>query len=233
MTPILEGSVHIEYHFRFPDGRTESCHVDLDAEGPTINGRQRPESPLHWTALDYRQCGHCPLQKSEHPDCPPASKLALISEPFADRKSFEEVTVEVQTAQRSYHKTLPLQEGLFGLFGLIMATSGCPHLSFLAPMARYHLPFSTLEETIVRSTSLYLLGQYFVAQRGGEPDFELEKFGAQYAEVRQVNLDFAERLRHIAKGDAGINSVVILDAYAQLLSAELSTGLTELDQLWR
>ena len=37
-----------------------------------------------------------------------------------------------------------------------MALSGCPVLEQLKPMARFHLPFASVEETIYRAASMYL-----------------------------------------------------------------------------
>ena len=47
------------------------------------------------------------------------------------------------------------------LIGLIMALSGCPHMEFFKPLARFHLPWASLEETTLRSASIYLLMQFF------------------------------------------------------------------------
>lgn len=78
------------------------------------------------------------------------------------------------TEDRAYLKVASLQEGLQGIFGLIMATSGCPHMDFLKPMARFHMPFSSSIETMVRTTSLYLLKQYFNLKDGKPADFLLK-----------------------------------------------------------
>ena len=55
-----------------------------------------------------------------------------------------------------------------------MATSGCPHMDFFKPMARFHLPLANAEETVYRATSMYLLAQYFLQREGKEADMELE-----------------------------------------------------------
>ena len=66
-----------------------------------------------------------------------------------------------------------------------MATGGCPALAKLRPMARFHLPFATREETLFRSASAYLLGQYFLKERGEPHELGLEGLGALYEEIRQ------------------------------------------------
>lgn len=54
-----------------------------------------------------------------------------------------------------------MQIGLYSLLGLVMATSGCPHLDFLRPLALHPLPFSSIHETVFRVSSSYLTEQYF------------------------------------------------------------------------
>jgi hypothetical protein len=142
------------------------------------------------------------------------------------------VIVEVETAERTYRKQLALQDGLFGLFGLIMATSDCPFLEFLRPMARFHLPFSNLTETMVRATSFYLLKQYFVAKNGGTPDFELKELRKHYDLLEEVNRGMIERIHSISAADAETNSIVILDTLAQLLSNQLNNKLSDLDSIF-
>jgi len=83
-----------------------------------------------------------------------AKNLFNTVEYFKNAPSFEKAEVYVETPERTYYKNTSLQDGLFSIFGVIMATSGCPPLDFLRPMARFHLPFSTLEETMIRSSSM-------------------------------------------------------------------------------
>ena len=161
-------TIKIVYDFAFPDGGSKAYTVELDQ----ITLSYRPpesEPPPTWARLENNQCGHCPLKPAEHPYCPVATNLATLVEAFKDKASVAEATVTVTTEERTYVKRLPLQRGIFGIFGLVMATSSCPYMDFLKPMARFHLPFSSVEETIVRSVSMYLLKQYFVAKRGGCP----------------------------------------------------------------
>jgi hypothetical protein len=225
------GSIKITYRFVFPDGRTREHLIEIAGDTGRLVAFQNVE-PETWTRLEHRQCSHCPLKPETHPHCPVAENLASVASDFKNERSFEEVVVEVATAERTYRKDLRLQEGLFGLFGLIMATSECPFLEFLSPMARFHLPFSTLRETMVRSVSFYLLRQYFVAKQGGTPDFELKAFAKLYKDLEKVNLGMANRIRSITNADAEANSIAILDGFGKLLLHQLSTGLQELEQMF-
>ena len=224
-------SITVTYRFQFPDGRTKDHGVVLDAD----TGRQVTSplnSPQAWTDLEHKKCRHCPLNKAEHPECPVARNLSIVADAFKNEKSFEQVLVEVRTAERLYSKELRLQEGLFGLFGLIMATSACPFMDFLRPMARFHLPFSTLKETTVRVVSFYMLKQYFVAKNGGTPDYDLTQLQRCYDSLELVNRGMAARIRSIAQADAETNSIVILDTFAQLLSNQLTHKLPDLDKMF-
>lgn len=218
----------ISYRFLLPNRHTRVYDVELD----TTTGRlvAAPKTQEHaWTALEHMKCTHCPLNQEDHPQCPVARNLASVADDFKNERSFDKVTVEVVTIERTYRKQLRMQEGLFGLFGLIMATSDCPYFEFLRPMARFHLPFSTYKETTVRSVSFYLLRQYFVAKKGGTPDFELNQLTALYKALEIVNLGMAARIRSMTTNDADANSIVILDGFAKLLSASLSNGLQDLE----
>lgn len=224
----------ITYKFLYPDGRSKKYDVILDDRTGrwSSNGDLSTTSPCDWTRLEHHKCSHCPLKSAEHPNCPVALNLARVAEDFKSERSTEPASVEVETKERTYKKDLRLQEGLFGLFGLIMATSDCPHLEFLRPMARFHLPFSSLKETMVRSVSMYLLKQFFVAKNGGEADFELKQFAKLYQQLDNVNLGLVNRLRSVTKADAEANSVVILDGFAKLLSMQISRGLKDLEEIF-
>ncbi len=67
----------------------------------------------------------------------------------------------------------------------------------LRPMVFTHLPFSSLEETLFRAISMYLLAQYFRDQQGQPPDWKLENFTKIYEDIAQVNQSFTKRLLSI------------------------------------
>lgn len=216
------------YRFTFPDGRKRVHNVELEGETGKLQTKDTP--PPDWAKLDFHKCNHCPLNSATDPYCPVAKNLAVSVEEFKSERSYDLVEVEVETAERTYSKKLPLQQGLYGLFGLIMATSACPYFEFLRLMARFHLPFSTLQETVARSVSFYLLRQHFVAKRGGKPDFELQEYAKLYKDVEKVNLGLVQRIRSVAVEDANANSVVSLDALAKMLSTQLGKGLESLEK---
>jgi len=223
--------IKIVYDFVFPDGGSKAYTVELDRV--TLSYRP-PESerPSTWARLENNQCGHCPLEPAEHPYCPVATNLATLVEAFKDKASVAEATVTVTTEERTYVKRLPLQRGIFGIFGLVMATSACPYMDFLKPMARFHLPFSSVEETIVRSVSMYLLKQYFVAKRGGAPDLGLEQLETHYENIQKVNDGILKRIQGVVLKDADLNALIILQSFGDLLTMAISKDLSRIEPLF-
>jgi hypothetical protein len=232
----MSETLEIIYDFQWPEGSKEQFKVSINAETNQIMG-DFAEIPK-WTELDYEQCGHCTLKKSDSAYCPVVIHLDLVVKSFAAYKSHNEVQINVTTKERGYSKFTSLQVGLQSIFGLIMATSGCPFLKFLKPMAHFHLPFATLEETVTRSISFYLLKQYFVAHRGGVPDWELKGLDEAYNLLTQVNQGLAQRIGKMksdfakGSGDASPNAIVILDSFAQLLSMEINSELGSISPIF-
>ncbi len=151
---------------------------------------------------------------------------------FSDLVSFDEADIRIETNDRTYFKHTTLQVGVSSLIGLCMATSGCPVLSILKPMARFHLPFASVEDTVYRALSTYLLGQYFRKLNGMEPDWELTKLDKVYDEIHQVNIGFSDRLKHIRIHDASLNALHILDTFANFVRFEIhSHVLKELETI--
>lgn len=218
----------IEYKFQFQD-QSEHCftvHVNETTLSQVI---EQPHTLPDWTRLENQKCVHCPLDSKNNPHCPIAIHLSSLAEFFKDKISYEKAKVTVVTNERTYSKDLRIQEGIFSLFGLIIPLSGCPYTHFLKPMARFHLPFSTTQETIVRSVSLYLLKQYFVAKRNGNPDLTLTYLEKSYENLKKVNLGIISRLRKVAKQDAGLNAIIVLHAFADLLTFAISNDLSTIE----
>ncbi len=128
-------------------------------------------------------------------------------------------------------KRSDVQDALRSLFGLIMATSGCPSMSPFRYMARYHLPFSTLEETISRITSTYLLRQLFKYPGKRELPVDLKEIDKLYDTMLSLNAGIAHRLKTVAKQDGTLNAVVILSTFSSLIPMVLSNELQKLKSL--
>jgi hypothetical protein len=206
----------IIYAFRFEDGSTIKFDVRLDADTLAILPDQHEELP-DWTLLAYHQCKICPLEVGSHPRCPVAANFSDIAAKFRKFASHDRVTVACIVEERTYSKTTTIQMGLSPLLGIIMTTSGCPIMEQLKPMVRFHLPFASLEETIFRMVSMHLVAQYLRHQAGKTAEWGLDGLRKIYAQVGQVNSDFAERLTGAAQNDVNINALVNLDAFAKMV----------------
>jgi hypothetical protein len=215
-----------KYCFDFPNGTKKRFLIQLDAKTllfkPTLHSR--PD----WTNLADHQCSCCALSKDKVTHCPIAVNISELVTAFKDMVSHESCIVSCITAERTVTKNTLVQDGLSSIMGIIMATSGCPTMDILKPMARFHLPFATVDEAMFRSISVYLLRQYFTHQQGGHSDFFLKNVKSYYEEIEKVNKGILNRIRHASRLDADRNAIVILNALAQILNMEIDDDLRSL-----
>lgn len=227
----MDKTLNIIYRFIFPNGRKEIIDVEIDTltmeSLSGISGK-----PPSWCKLEFLQCQNCPLKIDTHPYCPLATRLVNLIEISRDVLSYDEVEMEVTTPERMVIQNTTAQRAVSSLMGLVMATSGCPHMSFLKPMARYHLPLASEEETIFRAVSTYLLAQYFRHKQALSMDMELENLKKIYAEIRIVNMAMASRLRTLRAEDSAINAVVLLDIFAKMMPYSIEDSLEEIRYLF-
>lgn len=221
-----------DYQFKFDDGTSRGFIARIDSETGALIEDDNMASP-DWTRLEFHQCSHCPYKVGELTHCPVAQSVARVAEAYKGELSHRATTVFVKTENRFYGKKTDLQTGLQSLFGLVMGASKCSHMSLFKPMARYHLPFSTFDETVVRVLGKYLIGQFLRVKDGGQPDLDLEMLMEKYAKVSIINRFIIQRVRSISKGDADKNAIVILDGFASLLPMELQGGFEHLSKIFK
>jgi len=222
----------IEYRFRLQDNSEEIFTIRLDPQ--TLETLPDPAAePLpNWTALSFAQCASCPLNEATSPHCPAAANLAPIVQRGEKLISIDQVDLQVTTAERISLQKTTAQRALCSLMGLVIATSGCPHTAFFKPMARFHLPLASEEETMFRATATYMLAQYFVKNEGGQADFDLEKLTNLYRTMQEVNMAMAKKVRSASKTDSSVNAIVLLDMYAKALPYVIKQSLDELRYLF-
>jgi hypothetical protein len=221
----------IQYHFRSTGDFREAFVFELAAADLRLISHM-PVRPPAWTELSFHQCPNCPLDMAAHPFCPLAVNLVNIVNRMESLISYDEIRVDVITAERIISQVTTAQIGISSMLGLVIATSGCPHAAFFRPMARFHLPLASKEETIFRATSMYLLAQYFVKKEGRTADLELEGLTRIYDNMQIVNIAIVERLREATKTDSSINAIVILDNYAKSLPYAIEKSLDEIRHLF-
>jgi hypothetical protein len=203
------------YTFKFKDGTERSFRIELQPDTLQMNSKPAGVLP-DWTKLEYKKCPNCPLKADEHPRCPVAMNITDIADFFKDRYSYEDVTITIDSESRTYTKKTSLQNGLSSMMGIYMVTSGCPVMDKLRPLVHTHLPFASLQESMFRIISMYLLAQYFRHMKGNNPDWELHGLGDLFQEMGIVNRSFVERFHAIISKDANVNALVVLNCVADI-----------------
>jgi hypothetical protein len=225
------GTLTIRYYFTLPEGVREVFNLQFDAQKLELVGGM-PETLPSWTKLDFHQCPNCPLTLETHSHCPLAAHLVNIVQRFEGLVSYSEIQVDIMTAERFITQETTVQRGMSSLMGLVMATSGCPHMAFFKPMARFHLPFASAEETVYRATSMYLLAQYFLHKEGHQADLDLTRLREIYNNIEVVNVAVAKRLRTATEADSAINAIILLDIYTKAIPVVIEESLGEIRYLF-
>jgi hypothetical protein len=223
--------IYIQYRIRTQDGRELLFRLRFDPRTFEMV-ESTPANPPAWTALEYHKCSHCPLSADTHPYCPAALRLAPAMQACENYDAYIPVHVEVTSPERTVVSQKPLQKALASLFGLALATSGCPHTAPLRPMARFHLPFATEDETLARITSMYLLAQVMRQKNGQEPDFELEHLMEVYRRLQTVNETLADRLKAGGIKPALAQAIVPLDLLSHSMPLNIRDSLERIRHIF-
>ncbi len=219
----------IEYTFTLDDGKVLQYKIDFDrTRGHFLDKKLYP----NWTQLDFHQCPNCPLNLDTDSHCPVAIDAHEIVLGFKEIFSCKEVDIHVITPEREYFKRADAQTGLRALIGFVMASSACPLLFHMRGMAYYHLPFASLDETVYRVTSSYLLHQYYVYQKEGHIDLEFEGLKKHFKEMQTLNYHFLERIRAACDADSNLNVLATLFTISSMLSLSLERHLKEIEYLF-
>ena len=216
------------FTYRF---ETDTDTYEYTHQSDTTHDAASDESLPEWTQLDYHQCEGCRWVASDR--CPVAVGLIEPAKLLGKLVSYDKVSVTVESEERTYHKETTAQEGLSALFGLIMATSGCPSFAFLKGLAWYHLPFASHEETLFRAISGYLMRNYLEgkALSGEEVTHNIQ---ALYSQVHHTNVGISQRLRYgvAPETDSPMNAIVILDSIGSMVPLSAETGLKDLRKIF-
>jgi hypothetical protein len=222
---------NIRYSFRLPDGTREVFDFDLDTQKLELMGDPTVVFPP-WTRLTFEQCSNCPLTPETHPLCPLAATIAPIVNRFDGILSYDTLHLVVETAERRVSQQTTAQRAIGSLMGLVIATSGCPHTAFFKPMARYHLPLASREETVFRATGAYFLAQYFLAREGKGGSLDIGGLQAIYQRMQVVNAAILRRVRSATETDSSVNAIVVLDIFARTLDMVVHEMLDKIRYLF-
>jgi hypothetical protein len=223
--------IQIHYRFNLGNGRDEFFDILLDPDTLEIVNQPTGELPP-WTALEFHQCSHCPFTSDTHPQCPLAVTLIQVIGRFNNVISYNEIELTVLTQERQVFQKTTAQKGISSLVGLLFAASGCPHTAFFKPMARYHLPLASEDETYYRATGMYLLAQYLLHKDGKHADLELEGLKKIYHNLHLLNTMVAERIRSATRSDSSVNAVVLLDMITNLMPFILDEQMDKIRHLF-
>jgi hypothetical protein len=224
-------NITIQYCFTLENGIKKVIDLQIDTKNLDLIISNRNQLPS-WANLDFHQCPNCTLTTKTHQYCPLAVSLADIVKEFEDLISYDRVHLDVITMERKVSQNTTAQKGICSLMGLVMATSGCPYIAFFKPMARFHLPLANENETIYRSTSMYLLAQYFLKNDGKDSDFQLKGLKKIYENLQIINTAIAKRLTSGTKTDSSLNAIVLLDLFARALPRVIEDSLENVRYLF-
>jgi hypothetical protein len=225
--------IQIKYRLLLNNGTEKVFDIKLNSTSAEYISKMPPELP-QWTELDFHKCPNCPLDPTVNMFCPAAISSMELIEFFKDLPSIEPVCLRVETEQRNYSKNTDMQTAATSLLGIIMATSRCPILSKLKPMARFHLPFASIDETRYRTISMYLLGQFFLLKEGKKPDWDLTELKKLNKDINWVNIAFIARLRHIHVDDSAVNALIRLTTFDQDINFTITEdSVTAIEQLFQ
>lgn len=227
------GLFQIKYNYSWQGGGKANFKLDLDEDSIILQNEPPLELP-EWTELGYHKCKNCTLNPEQVSHCPAATSFVPVVNKFSKvSSSVVEMEVETILSGRRIIQKAPAQRAISSIMGLLFACSGCPHTIYFRPMARYHMPLSSENETLMRVTSMYTLAQYFKYKKGEQPDQELKGLKDIYGELKIVNRTMAERLQATDGTDTYINPMILLDMYAHTMPYEIEDSLKDLQYLFK
>ena len=224
--------VSLKYNFKMADSRSIEFEILLSRDKLNYQTISKTENPA-WTDLDFHMCDGCKLADAGVKHCPVAVNLQDIVTAFKSDVSYDIIDLSIETAERTYSKEqVSMQSGLSSILGIVMVTSGCPSLDYLRPMVATHLPFASIDESIYRAMSMYLLAQFTRAKNGLEPDWTLKGLAKIYNEIDAINISVTRRLRAATEEDSSLNAVVILDSFAKLVPMSIDGSFGGMEDLF-
>ena len=223
-------NIFYNYLFNFPDGNQKEFRIKFDEkslQADLINEGDYPD----WTQLEFNQCVSCTLTSEDYLYCPLAVNLVPIISWCKDLTSYNEVEVIVTSAEREVYAKTDLQRAVSSLLGLLMSSSACPKMKFLRPLAHFHLPLATHEETIFRAVSATFLRNYFDNDDKNDEDLLIE-LKKQHQDLQDLNRFIADRIRSAVKQDAAVNAIVLLDVLSKRVSYSIDNSLSQIRYLF-
>lgn len=218
----------IGYRITFDDVHAFSYKIELDRE-PLSDDDLSTLKP--WTSLENNRCSNCPLNPGQHKVCPAAADLQPVVEDFKGLPAFKKAWVHVRTNDREYSKLANLEEAVRSLLGVIMATSDCPILAKLKPMAHSHLPFANNNEFTLRTISNYVMREFFNMKEGKTPDWELTAMTNDFKNLQLVNQALWHRIHDECASDSNLKAFLSFFSMSSSMTASIETQLAKIRPL--
>ena len=225
MNKVPQDTIFFNYKFKFSNNEIKDFNIILNKQ--TLEFISSKKSSPEWTKLKNQQCCNCPLTEAQNEYCPIAFNIVEPIEFFSNSISSQKVDLIVETDQRTYSKNCDLKSAISSLIGIYMVTSGCPIMNKLRPMVKFHLPFASVEETMYRTSTMYLLAQYFLSKKGKTADWKMKDLSDIYEDINIVNFGFLQRLKQIKVENASLNAIIGLDYFGQNISSSLKAEKTK------
>jgi hypothetical protein len=131
----------IYYIFENENKKKNCSNIKLAANSLSLQQNIPPQLP-EWTKLKNHQCFNCPLHSSKVKYCPIAGSIVEVIDFFQASASYEKITMKVESKNRNYVKDTTIQRGMSSMLGMFLVSSGCPVLTKLKPVVKFHLPFA-------------------------------------------------------------------------------------------
>lgn len=211
----------ITYIFQIDSGA--EVRFDVNLNRPAATG----DLPK-WTLLESDKCPHCPLAATPGARCPAAADLVPLVSRFSALASIGTAEVRVVRSEYEVRKRTDTQTALSAMMGLLLATSGCPILSRMRPLAHTHLPFATETETVYRIVAMHLLSCYLDKKT---PD--MKGLEALFTDIDNLNLAFAKRIKRAIENDASINALVLLHSRNMMAGLLIEENLEKIRTWFR
>ncbi len=219
----------VEYRITLDDEHAFNYKIQLERDVLVSDRAGAPAAD--WARLEYQQCTNCPLTPAQRQQCPAAVDLQTVVEDFRGLPAFRKAWVHVRTEEREYSKMVNLEVALRSLLGVIMATSGCPILRRLKPMAHNHLPFATDTEFVLRTVSMYVLRELFNQRDGRTPDWELGELTRDFSALQLVNQALWHRIHDVCAGDTNLKAFLSFFSMSSSMTYSLDAQLEKIRPL--
>jgi hypothetical protein len=215
-----------QIHYRLETAdRDHSIVISMDGPPTEID-----PSPPEWTQLAVERCPNCPLDETTVKHCPMALHFVPVLNLCEGLHSYDNVTLTVTTPTRVVTQATSIQRALGSLMGMVSALSGCPRTAAFRPMALFHLPLATPQETLFRVVGMYLIGQLLAKRSAPTITIgDLTPLTEFYTNLDIINHAIANRLRRAMDTDAGVNAVIILDMLGKTVPYSIEDHLVDLE----